>query len=542
MMSYKKIILCCMTVFTLLAGCVNERVYRESEGNVADVTERIAAARHKSDMSGKVTPSLVVNQGMYVDRTPIVISSEPAWLRSHIVIRGEELPFSYYSRTIVSGGGRYILTRYQLGLDTASKISMNYSGSIKGALDLLSAKTGFIYNVRGNNIYWQSFITKTFDVAFMPGATDYQMGKPGAGGGVTSPSSAGGGGQTVNAVLDDSASAQYSNLKGSLSVWRDLEATIRQLMSPDGKVIVSEATTSVTVRDKPANVALISRFIANFNKTLSEQVLVKVQVLDITLQEAFSFGINWEAVKTSFGNKFLLNANYGTPISISSLAPLATTVPFPGTNTFPNTQISNGVANPGLAQAGMLNNGHSTGVTALINALTQQGKVSIVTEPRVVCLNNQVSVIRIVNQEGYLASVQNTTVAGASGGGSAGTITSQLTPGTLITGLTLYVLPKIMGHKIYLQVNADLSNKVSITQASSGGQTIQLPNLTQKQFNQRSVIGSGDTLILSGFRQVGNTANSMQFLDQQLLGGKAAVQNNTETIVLITPIILHGTA
>ncbi len=174
--------------------------------------------------------------------------------------------------------------------------------------------------------------------------------------------------------------------------------------------------------------------------------------------------------------------------------------------------------------------------------------MSIVTEPRVVCLNNQVSAIRIINQEGYLASVQNTTVAGAAGTGASGTITSQITPGTLITGLTLYILPKIMGDKIYMQVNADLSNKVSITTISSGatGNTtapvIQVPNVTQKQFNQRSVIGSGDTLIMSGFRQVTNNVAAMQLFSSQALGGKSALENNTETIVLITPLVLHGPA
>jgi hypothetical protein len=39
-------------------------------------------------------------------------------------------------------------------------------------------------------------------------------------------------------------------------------------------------------------------------------------------------------------------------------------------------------------------------------------------------------------------------------------------------------------------------------------------------------------------------ANSMQFLNSQALGGKASQQTNTETIILITPIILSasGTA
>lgn len=539
-MRYKKIlkhfVFCSLIVTSLfVTGCQSDKLFYQTENNVADVVDRAKAARHISNATVKGEPSLVVDQGLYVDRTPISLTREPSWLKNRIVIRGDDLPFSYYSRVIGNGGG-HLLTRYQIGLDPSVKVSINYTGTVRGALDLLAARTGYIYSVRGNNIYWQAFITRTFDVAFMPGSTDYQLGKGGTG----SSSGGGGGGmgagQTVNAMVDDSSASQFSNLKGSLSVWRDLENTIKELLSADGKVIVSEATTSVTVRDRPSNVELVSKFINNFNKNLSKQVLIKVQVLDVILSAAYNFGIDWLAVKHTLDSNFVLNANYGTPISINNLAPFATTTPFGGSG-------------PGIPQIGVQKEpGSSTGVTALINALTQQGKVSIVTEPRVVSLNNQVSVIRIVNQRGYLASVQNTTVAGASTGGSGGTVTSQITPGTVITGLTLYILPKIQGEKIYLQVNVDLSNLVALENLSSGTQTsannaqIQAPQVAQKQFNQRSVIASGDTLIISGFKQVSNTANAMQLFASQALGGRAATQDNRETIVLITPIVLHGYA
>lgn len=538
----KKIFLFCTTViFLSLNGCYQyKKVYNQTEGNVAEVALRTEQARKMSDAAIKPIPSLVVNEGLYVDKTPISLARQPSWLKNRIVLHGQELPFSYYSRTIVNEGARNVLTHYQLGLDPSVNVAMNYSGSLQGALDLLAAKTGYIYVVNGNDIYWQAYVTKTFDIAFMPGSSDYMMGKASGSSSISSQGSKGpGSSNTVTAIIDDSSAAQYSNLKATLSVWKDVENSVKQLLSPEGKVMVSEATTSVTIRDRPANVRLAGKFIANLNANLSKQVLVKVQVLTVTLNNSFNYGIDWTAVKHTLGSNFLLNANYGTPISVTNLGPFATTAPFPGT----------GVAGqPGLSQVGVQNPGHSTGVTAIINALSQQGKVAVVTEPRVVALNNQVSVIRIVNQEGYLASVENTTVAGVAGGGSAGTITSQLTPGTLITGLTLYILPKIMGNKVFLQVNADLSNKISIDTISSGqtGNTtapvIQVPRLTQKQFNQRSVIGSGDTLILSGFRQIQNAASAMQLFDSQALGGKASLQDNTETILLITPIILHGCA
>lgn len=537
-MLFNRVILFCFSCILLLASC-NNQVYNQSEANIADAAQRAADLRHVSDISGKPAPPLVINQGLYVDKTPISLAKAPCWLRNHIILRGDQLPFSYYSRAIASGGGKDILTHYQVGLEQGTPVSINYTGTVKGALDLLAAKSGYVYTVNGHDVFWQAYITRTFDIAFMPGSSDYQMGKSSSGGAMGTTGGSGTSGQpTVTNIVDDNTAQEYSNLKGKLSVWQDLRDAVSQLLSKDGKVMVSESTTSVTVRDRPSNVRLISCYIQNLNHSLSKQVLVKVEILDVNLNTAYNYGIDWTLVKKTLGSQFFLNANYGTPVSIT---PLVTTPAFiPG-------------ATSTLPQFGTFNvDNSSTGVTAVINALTQQGKVAVVTQPRVVCLNNQVSVIRITEQTGYLASVQQTALGGGANSTSVQTsqVTSQITPGSVVTGLTLYILPKILGKKVYLQVNADLSNLIQIQTLSSAGTgaptagssapIIQVPQLSQKQVNQRAVIGSGDTLILSGFRQVGNRTGAMQFLDNQAVGGKAAQQTNVESIVLITPIILPG--
>ncbi len=528
-MCYKQSIVLCLATLFVVTGCSVPPLYTQTQENVAEVAQRSKDAFVKSDNSANTLPPLVINQGLYVDQTPISLSREPSWMRNHIVIRGDNMPFSYYSRTIVSNMGRNILTRYQGGLDDKVTLSINYSGTVKGAMDLLASKAGYVYTVNNSNVYWQAFITKTYDIAFMPGSADYTLGDAsstsgGSGGGSAGGSSSGG----------LSGLGSSSSLKGTISVWKDLETTIQSLLSADGKVIVSQSTTTVTVRDRPMNISLVSQYIHNLNKNLSKQVLVKVQIYEVTLNSAFNYGIDWSVVKRGFlGTNFTLNGDYGTPISVTPIAGSATALSR-GSFTLP--------APPGgYPQLGVVNadQTHITGVNLLVSALQQQGKVSVVSEPRVVALNNQVSVISIVNKQAYAASVSSSTIGGGVG---STTVTAQITPGTLVTGLILYILPKILGDKVYLQVSADLSSQVgTITSFTSGGSSIQVPQTTEKEFNQRSVIGSNDTLILSGFRQVSNTANAAQLFDSQALGGRGASQTNSETVVLITPIILNGT-
>jgi len=530
----RKWIILLFSMVITLAAC-HSPVYNQTIGNVADAKMKSAEARKKSDNDAKPLPPLLVKQGLYVDTTPISLAKKPQWLKNHIVIRGDQLPFSYYSRTIATGAGSSVLTKYQVGLDPAANVTMSYSGTVKGALDLLAAKTGFIYTVHKNSVYWQAFVTRTFDIAFMPGGTDYLMGKSSSSSSSSSNAgAAAAGGSVSNYVSSDYSDAEFSNLKGTLSIWADLSETIKQLLSPDGKVMVSQSTTSVTVRDRPSNVELVAQYIRNINSNLSKQVLVRVQILEIGLENDYEFGIDWSLVARAFHNSpFRINANYGTPIAIQAFTPQ------PGGSAQSIPQLGTQILNSNIIP----------GWTILFNALNQQGKTSIVSEPRVVCLNNQVSVVRIVKSQGYVASVQNTTL---SQGGTAptSTVTAQITPGTTVTGLTLYILPKILRDRIYLQVNADLSTQTALetfttggaNQQAAGSTSIQLPTITEKHFNQRSMIRSGDTLILSGFRQVSNTANAAQFLTSQALGGKGAQQLNVETIVLITPIILGGSA
>src|SRR6185437_8804540 len=111
-MMYKKIFFLLLGIMLFLTGC-NSPVYNQAEGNIAEVKIRADEAIKKSNASGKPIPKLQVKDSLYVDRTPISLAKDPSWLKNHIVIRGDQLPFAYFSRAIANGGGKDILTHYQ---------------------------------------------------------------------------------------------------------------------------------------------------------------------------------------------------------------------------------------------------------------------------------------------------------------------------------------------------------------------------------------------------------------------------------------------
>src|SRR5436309_3555651 len=117
---FNRAVVCFISMLVFLSGC-HSTLYNKTEDNIADVKERITVAVKSESNASKAQPALVVNQGLYVDRTPVSLAKEPSWLKNRIVIQGDDLPFSYYSRTIGAGGGPHVLARYQTGLNSAAK-------------------------------------------------------------------------------------------------------------------------------------------------------------------------------------------------------------------------------------------------------------------------------------------------------------------------------------------------------------------------------------------------------------------------------------
>ena len=488
----------------LLSACSTPKLFDNTKNNIHEVNTQIDDARQKEEAVLKPNASVIVKDELYVDFTPIDLNTQPTWLNNPISLHGDKLPFSFYANNIVRSAN--VITTYQQRLDPTGLISMDYTGTMQGALDMLAAKTGFVYTIFGNTVFWEAYVTKTFNIAFMPGSSQYLVGKDNTTSNAVS-SETSGDNTIVKQGSDASYKNQYSNLQAKLSVWSDMKDTIESLLSKEGQVVISESTTTITVTDHPSNVKNIARYIDETNINLSKQVMIKVQVLQINLQENFSNGINWDVAKTMLrGTDFTFSGNFAAPISIAPIA---------------------GISNASFGAA----NGASQ---ALINALSQQGRISTTTEPTVVTTNNQVASLSITTQTGYLARVSTTATDAAA--------TTELIPGQVNAGLTLFLLPKIMDNKIYLQVSSSLSSLQQIQNIYATGsdesQKIQAPVINDNTFNQRSVIVSGSTLILAGFKQVQNEANNSAFANINALGGRGAATQNVETLILITPYIL----
>lgn len=498
---------------TVLVGCKPPPTYDVIEGEVDHAKNGIDINENQQ----YTRPAPVLTQtGAYVDTKKISLTRPPSWLKQHVTLHGSNLPLSFYTNQLLEQTGAMV--RYDSSVDQKRLLSVDYSGTIKGALDDISSITDYAYDLdyKKNTLTWSDFVNKTFDVSFVPGSVDFALG-----GSSVSAEDAGADQQAGYDITEDS---QNSQLSGSPSVWNDMLQTINNLKSEDGKVTVSQSTTTITLHDHPSNVAAVTDYIERINQELTKQVRIQVRIIEVQLNKQFEMGIDWDVVNQS--SRRLLNFT---------------------SSTF--TNITQAASSPQSLQVNILT-GPWAGTNTFLRLLQEQGKASIITQPTIVTLNNQPAQVVIQNQQNYVSKIENTV--------SDGGATSGVETGTVSTGLNLYVLPKIRHDDLILQINGTLSALLSLdsfsttsgsnpnvtaddnntVNVSSQPDIVQLPNVNMRNINQRAILHDGETLILTGFKSLGSRADNAKVLFSQALGSKSADNTNVELIFLITPTIL----
>lgn len=384
------------------------------------------------------------------------------------------------------------------------------SGSFKGLLDTASARMGVHWRYVDGVIQFYFTDSRTFQVNAIPGDSSFTAtvssgatSAPAAGGGgAGGAGGAGAGGVTANNTQNTAVTSQ-------LAVYASIEKAITAMLSPNGKVVASPATGTITVVDTPDRLDRIADFIDAENKALSRQVVINVTVLAVTVSDADEYGINWDLVYNNLRERYgVKNTVASSPNSVGFSAGILSTA----TSRFAGTSL-------------------------VIKALSEQGKVRRHTTASVVTLNNQPVPVQVAKQTSYLRSSQTTTTALV---GS----TTTLTPGTVTSGFNMSILPHVLANgTVMLQFSTDISSLRGIRTVASSGAAIETPEMDTRNFLQRVAMKSNETLVISGFEQTDDN------LDEQgvgsvknfLFGGGFKAKSSREVIViLITPTTMSA--
>lgn len=240
------------------------------------------------------------------------------------------------------------------------------------------------------------------------------------------------------------------------------------------------------------------------------QVLIESQVMDVVLNEALAYGVNW-----FFSNQ------------LDNLPP----------GSIDSGRIIETVRTTGPATTATLTDflfGDQTFVQATITALDRVSDVRTLSAPSLVVRNNEQASITVGTQVPVNSTSINT-------GGANNVVSSAQ---YVSTGVTLDVTPRINpGGLVYLDISQEVSQPG--TPEVEGGN----PPIDDRRVQSQVAVQSGQTVFLGGLisEQETQSTGGVPYLNRipgigGLFGTKSTAKVRTETIVMITPTVLENNA
>ncbi len=395
------------------------------------------------------------------------------------------------------------------------QMRLDMRGNVPDMLDLLARRFNVAWDIdaREKSIRFLRNQMRTFQLAALP--ADIVVRNAIDPTGSTQQASSGGSAQ-VTSNPQPGRQQVTTNIDQS-KVWQQVEDGIKTILGAQGEVSLSPSTGLVIVRATPDRMREAAAYIRLQNETRLRAVTVRVLVLNIRLADSDEYTLR---LQPAFADR-------GLTLTGASPASVATTT---GISQITGSLISNPPASEEFRRF--------AGSRAILQALSSMGRVSVRNEVSVFTLNDQPTPLLVGSQTSYLASVTQSAVS------TAGVQTS-LVPGIVTSGTSLNVLPRIRGDgRLVLNYALSISELRRLNNVSSGGQTIQVPEVDTRAVQQSVEMASCETLLLTGFQQEQsrNSKEGVGFPEFMGLGGARVGSKNRDILaILITPEV-RGTS
>ncbi|HIF5859596.1 pilus (MSHA type) biogenesis protein MshL [Vibrio parahaemolyticus] len=356
-------------------------------------------------------------------------------------------------------------------------------------------------------------------------------------GSVTSAGTSNSGGSSDSSDSSDSNNSNNGNDSSTTSTggtrietitesdfWPMLQQAVANLIG-SGKgqsVVVTPQAGVITVRAFPDDIREVREFLGVSQERMQRQVILEAKILEVTLSDGYQQGINWSNLSASIGNSGSIIVNRPA----SALPPLDAISTLLGGQT--NVTISDG------------------NFEAVLNFMSTQGDLNVLSSPRITAANNQKSVIKVGTDQYFVTELSSNA---GNGENSNAVPEVELTP--FFSGISLDVTPQIDNKgNVFLHVHpAVIEVTEEVKQLNLGGdfQNIQLPLAKSSIRESDSVIRAkdGDVVVIGGLMKQQNVeqVSKVPFLgDVPALGhlfrNTSNVTQKTELVILLKPTVV----
>lgn len=282
-------------------------------------------------------------------------------------------------------------------------------------------------------------------------------------------------------------------------------------------VIVSPMTGLVTLKAYPNEILAVKEFLQRSEQTLRRQVILEAKIVEVSLNDDFQQGINWQQALRHVGTTdFILSNTAGTTANAITAA-------------------VGGVTNIRFQHANF---------GGVINLLETQGNVQILSSPRVTATNNQKAVIKVGQDEYFVTDVSTTTTTGTST-----TTTPELTLTPFFSGIALDVTPQINDQgEVILHIHPSVTETSEQEKVVSlSGDSIVLP-LAQSNIRESDTIiraKSGEIVVIGGLMQstINDSKAKTPLLSDipffgELFTQRSEVEQKKELVILVKATVV----
>jgi MSHA biogenesis protein MshL len=324
-------------------------------------------------------------------------------------------------------------------------------------------------------------------------------------------------GNSQNTQQGSSGINIYTETKSDF--WAELKETLTVLVgTEEGRsVFVSPQAGLVTVSALPEEIKVIKNFINETQTHLRRQVIIEAKIMEVTLNDDYQQGIKWDQVLGSIGS---------TDLAFSTTGAIA------------GNFISNAIG--GTSSLSISNKDFS----GVIDLLSTQGNVQVLSSPRITATNNQKAVIKVGGDEYYVTEVSSTTTTGTS---TTTTPEINLTP--FFSGIALDVTPQIDGNgEVILHVHPSVTSTDEQTKVIKlGNEEIILPLAKSSVRESDTIIRakSGEIVVIGGLIETRKVEleSKTPFLGDipfmgELFKSKSETTQKKELVIMLKPIVV----
>jgi MSHA biogenesis protein MshL len=316
------------------------------------------------------------------------------------------------------------------------------------------------------------------------------------------------------------------------------------------------------VRAMPKELRAVEQYLKATSLVVERQVMLEAKIIEVSLSDQFSTGINWAGFRTSPNSRLaggvispgttlrtdgsvanstlLIDPTAPRPLSPDPLTGLAGTLGS-ATSLLNSVQTATNTIFGLAFQTGSF--------AALLNFLESQGGVQVLSSPRIATLNNQKAVIKVGTDEFFVTNVTTTTTAA----GNTTTVSPTITTQPFFSGIALDVTPQISdADQITLHIHPSVSEVTDKTKVVNLGTlgTFTLP-LASSNINESDTIvrvQNGTIAAIGGLmrqRQSNNRSGlpgtSGPILGT-LFGSRDQQLTKSELVILLKVTVIRGDA